>query len=301
MITPESQAAIGRWLSAQTGRRFGERAAESVHGGSINQCVRWPGADRDAFLKIAPASNLATYQAEAAGIECLRDAGALRVPHVYAVGVADGLAVLALEWFDFSPLVADRPEVQARLGAGLAMQHRVLSPKFGWVRPNVIGASPQPNDEDNDWVRFLQRRRLGHQLDLAAGKGLNPRIVERGRLLVERCGAFFSSYRPVPSLLHGDLWGGNWSAIGATGEPVLFDPAVYFGDREADIAMTKLFGGFGPAFYTAYQAEWPLDQAAGTRRTLYNLYHMLNHYTLFGGSYARQANLMIEKLLAEFG
>jgi fructosamine-3-kinase len=300
-MTPGQQADIGRWLAAHTGRRCGDRAAESVHGGSINQCVRWPGEGRDAFLKIAPAANLATYEAEAAGLECLRDAEALRVPRVLAVGVAGEHAVLALQWFDFSPLVADRPDVQARLGIGLAMQHRVQAPTFGWVQDNVLGATSQPNDEDTDWVRFLQRRRLGHQLDLAATSGLDARTVERGRLLVERCGAFFSSYRPVPSLLHGDLWGGNWSAIGATGEPVLFDPAVYFGDREADIAMTRLFGGFGPAFYTAYQAEWPLDPAAGTRRTLYNLYHMLNHFNLFGGSYARQAHRLIEKLLAEFG
>jgi fructosamine-3-kinase len=110
----------------------------------------------------------------------------------------------------------------------------------------------------------------------------------------------FSSYRPVPSLLHGDLWGGNWGADRAQ-RPILFDPAVYYGDRETDLAMTRLFGGFGPAFYTAYQAAWPLDQAAGTRRTLYNLYHVLNHAHLFGGGYAVQALAMMRKLLAEIG
>ena len=104
-----------------------------------------------------------------------------------------------------------------------------------------------------------------------------------------------------PSLLHGDLWGGNWGVLSGSREPAIFDPAVYYGDRETDIAMTRLFGGFGPRFYAAYQATWPLDQAAGTRCTLYNLYHVLNHFNLFGGGYGRQAEGMIDRLLAELG
>ena len=119
-------------------------------------------------------------------------------------------------------------------------------------------------------------------------------------MLCELVDVFFSSYRPLPSLLHGDLWGGNWGTDDAQ-MPVIFDPAVYYGDRETDIAMTKLFGGFGPAFYTAYQSTWPLDQAAGTRATLYNAYHVLNHFNLFGGGYQSQALSMIERLLAELG
>jgi fructosamine-3-kinase len=100
--------------------------------------------------------------------------------------------------------------------------------------------------------------------------------------------------------LHGDLWGGNWN-VDAAGRPVIFDPAVYYGDRETDIAMTRLFGGFGNRFYTAYHSTWPLDQAAGTRGTLYNLYHVLNHLNLFGGGYLAQAEDMIARLLAELG
>jgi fructosamine-3-kinase len=181
------------------------------------------------------------------------------------------------------------------------MQHRVTAPRFGWHRDNTIGATPQQNAWHDDWVRFFREQRLGFQLDLAAANGLDARVVERGRDLGERCGAFFSSYRPVPSLLHGDLWGGNWGVVAGVREPAIFDPAVYYGDREADLAMTRLFGGFGPRFYAAYQSAWPLDQAAGTRRTLYNLYHVLNHFSLFGGGYGRQAAAMIDKLLAEFG
>ena len=100
--------------------------------------------------------------------------------------------------------------------------------------------------------------------------------------------------------MHGDLWGGNFAATGQD-EPVIFDPAVYYGDREADIAMTELFGGFGPRFYAAYKEAWPLDPGYETRKLLYNLYHILNHFNLFGGGYAAQAEHMIDRLLAETG
>ena len=128
------------------------------------------------------------------------------------------------------------------------MQHRATAPRFGWHRDNTIGATPQQNAWDDDWVQFFRERRLGVQLDLAARNGLGPHGVDRGRDLAERCGAFFSSYRPVPSLLHGDLWGGNGAGQHGLGQPVIFDPAVYYGDREADMAMTELFGGFVRGF-----------------------------------------------------
>ncbi len=108
----------------------------------------------------------------------------------------------------------------------------------------------------------------------------------------------FVGYQPQPSLLHGDLWGGN-AAVDTQGNPVIFDPACYFGDREADLAMTELFGGFGRDFYAAYQDFLPLDQGYATRKTLYNLYHILNHLHLFGGGYLSQSERMLERLLAE--
>jgi fructosamine-3-kinase len=209
-------------------------------------------------------------------------------------------ALLALEWLDLRQ-PSDGDAAHARLGSLLAMQHRVTAPAFGWSRDNTIGTTLQRNTWSEDWVRFFVQHRLGLQLDLAEQDGVSSRLIERGRKLCERCGAFFSTHRPVPSLLHGDLWAGNWAVETHSREPLLFDPAAYYGDREADIAMTRLFGGFGPRFYAAYQSEWPLDQASGTRRALYNLYHVLNHHHLFGGAYAAQAEAMIDALLAEFG
>jgi len=149
-------------------------------------------------------------------------------------------------------------------------------------------------------VSFFRDRRLRYQLDLAERCGHLGRLQERGRELLERIGAFFSAYEPVASLLHGDLWGGNWG-VDERGTPVIFDPAVYYGDREADLAMTRLFGGFGADFYAAYAAAWPLDPGAPLRVELYNLYHLLNHANLFGGGYPRQAERTVDRLLAELG
>src|SRR5262249_15620996 len=141
-----------------------------------------------------------------------------------------------------------------------------------------------------------RERRLGHQLKLAAAKG-GGRLIERGHRLMEKLPAFFAGYRPAPSLLHGDLWSGN-AAMTRGGEPVIYDPAVYFGDRETDLAMTELFGGFTASFYDAYRSDYAPDAGYSTRRTLYNLYHVLNHWNLFGGGYGAQAERMVAELLA---
>ena len=287
-------------LEAATGLRFRAASAPASvgAGGGFAECQRWESDAGPVFVKLAPIARELALEAEADALRELATAQAVRVPRVLGFGTSGAQAFLALEWIEFGPV---RPGTEAAFGEQLARLHRVTAARFGWHRDNTIGATPQPNAWDDDWVRFFRERRLGFQLDLAAANGLEPRVVERGRDLGERCGAFFSSHRPVPSLLHGDLWGGNWGVVSGVREPAIFDPAVYYGDRETDIAMTRLFGGFGPRFYAAYQAAWPLDQAAGTRRTLYNLYHVLNHFNLFGGGYGRQAAGMIDRLLAEFG
>jgi fructosamine-3-kinase len=271
--------------------------ASRVHGGCINESYRWDSADGPLFVKVAAARDLAMLEAEAAGLGELAQANAVRVPAVRAVGATAKHAFLALEWLE---LASATPASESRLGELLAWQHRVTAPRFGWHRDNTIGSTPQTNGQLDDWVTFFREHRLRFQFDLARRNGHDGALQRRGEELLDLMGAFFASHRPVPSLLHGDLWGGNWSADTA-GDPVLFDPAVYYGDREADLAMTRLFGGFGNAFYTAYHATWPLDQAAGTRRALYNLYHVLNHLNLFGGGYREQARSMIDRLLAELG
>ena len=175
--------------------------------------------------------------------------------------------------------------------------HRTTRAEFGWVRDNTIGATPQPNTPDPDWVRFWARQRLGFQLALAARNGHGGALQRLGETLLGRLPDLLD-HAPAPSLLHGDLWGGNLGYM-RDGEPVIYDPAVYYGDREADLAMTELFGGFGGDFYAAYREAWPLDPGYASRRDLYNLYHVLNHLNLFGGGYLGQALNLLGRLLAQ--
>jgi protein-ribulosamine 3-kinase len=292
-----ASAGLASALEQCTGRRVEPGPAERVGGGSISECVRWNSDGGALFVKLGPAAGFEMFSAEANGLHDLASASALRVPRVLGVGTAPGQAFLALEWIEFGRASS---RIESALGVGLARLHRVTAPHFGWHRDNTIGATPQHNDWSDDWPRFFARQRLGFQLELAARQGHGGRLTDRGHLLCERLAAFFAGHRPSPSLLHGDLWGGNWAAD-ASGEPVIYDPAVYYGDREADLAMTRLFGGFGRGFYEAYESEWPLEPGASQRVALYNLYHVLNHLNLFGGGYGAQAEAMIERLLAEAG
>jgi len=284
-------------LATALGREVAPAPETTVHGGSINDCFRWQTGQGPVFVKRAPLARSELFDAEADGLARLRQAGSLWVPETLALGSTDDEAFLVLEWLD---LVAPDAASEEKFGEALAWQHRNRAQAYGLERDNFVGATAQPNDVSDDWVGFWRERRLLYQLDLAARNGHVGRLQDRGRRLAEVIDVFFASYRPAASLLHGDLWGGNRGAL-ADGTPVVFDPAVYCGDREADIAMTTLFGGFGPRFYSAYAATWPLDQAAGTRRALYNLYHVLNHLNLFGGSYREKAEGLIDRLLAAAG
>jgi fructosamine-3-kinase len=247
------------------------------------------------FVKTADAAALPRLVAEVAGLAALRATGSVRVPDVLACGLCDGRARLELEYLDLRGL--DRA-CGAALGQQLAALHGHVGERFGFDGDNFIGGLPQENAWRDNWALFFAERRLRPQLRWAIGNGMERQLADRGLALAERLGAFFLDYRPRPSLLHGDLWSGNASAL-ADGTPVIFDPAVYYGDREADIAMSELFGGFPESFYAGYRAAWPLDAGYETRKTLYNLYHVLNHFNLFGAAYLGQARRMIEKLLAE--
>ncbi len=293
---------IARELSKSIGSQVIEGSAIPVGGGSIHQALRYRTQQGFVFLKVGALAATPMFESEAAGLRELARADAIRVPQVLALGAAGDQAFLCLEWLE---LVAPTPALAAALGERLAALHGIRSSQHGWTQDNFIGRTPQRNDQHENWPRFFREQRLLPQLELAARNRAHREMLDRGHVLADALEAFFASYQPAPSLLHGDLWGGNWGATaltrGSGTEPVLFDPAVYFGDRETDIAMTRLFGGFPASFYDAYQSAWPLDAGALTRTTLYNLYHVLNHYNLFGGGYLAQAMAMIDRLLAELG
>jgi protein-ribulosamine 3-kinase len=290
--------AVASAIADATSARFDLISANPVGGGCIHTALeitgRAAGEDRY-FAKVNDAGHGPLFAAEADGLAAMRDAGAVHVPRVITQGADDGTSWLVLEWLELEPLV---PASAASLGAALAAQHRIEQRAFGWPRDNFIGATPQRNAQSDDWLAFWRHHRLHAQLRLAASHRLPSRMIDRGERLAADCEAFFRGYAPARSLLHGDLWGGNASSL-RDGTPVVFDPAVYVGDREADVAMTELFGGFPRDFLSAYRNHWPLDGGYTVRRDFYNLYHVLNHANLFAGEYVRQAGDSIERLLAE--
>lgn len=286
-------AAISEAISRALHRPFHARAHRAVGGGCIHRALEIEDGSRRYFVKLNGEAAAPMFEAEADGLAAIAAAGAIRVPEVVCSGIAGGESFLVLEHLE----MGGRAD-PAAMGRALARLHRAAGPAYGWPRDNYIGATPQLNGTDGDWPRFYAGRRLRPQLEWARANGCSRRLHDEGMRLAEQVPAFFAGYRPAPSLLHGDLWGGN-AAYLADRTPVIFDPAVYWGDREADLAMTELFGGFGAGFYAAYDEAWPRDAGHETRRTLYNLYHVLNHFNLFGGGYGSQAEGMVVALLAQ--
>ncbi|HEX5339193.1 MAG TPA: fructosamine kinase family protein [Gallionella sp.] len=289
-------AAISAAIGLATRQPFQLAHHSSASGGCINRSYRIRGQDgRQFFLKLNAAQQHAAFAAEAAGLNEIAATQTIRVPQPVTHGAAGVYAYLVLEYLDL-----DERGNAAMLGAQLAALHRCRTKQFGFAQDNFIGATPQPNAWANDWPTFWREQRLGYQLRLAAENGYGGNLQMLGKNLLDALPTFFDGYTPQPSLLHGDLWSGNHGFV-AGGTPVIFDPAAYYGDRECDLAMTELFGGYPANFYAAYNAAWPLDAGYKARRDLYNLYHILNHANLFGGSYVRQAEQMMQGLLSAIG
>lgn len=303
---------IAETISQTSGAPFVGRERHALGGGCINSAYRIGDGRQNWFVKLNSAHKLEMFEAERDGLNELAAARAIRVPRPLATGIAEGQAFIVMEALELGGSGS-----QAQLGQELAQLHRCQGERFGWYRDNTIGSTLQTNRQADNWIDFWREERLGAQLRMAAARGGGATLQRKGERLLTDFPALFAGYDPVPSLLHGDLWSGNYAFCrdgdpvmsregrysGAPGgsAPVIFDPAVYYGDREADIAMTELFGGFGRDFYDAYNEAWPLDEGYPQRKTLYNLYHILNHYNMFGGGYGGQAESMIERLLAELG
>ncbi|UCH48006.1 MAG: fructosamine kinase family protein [Betaproteobacteria bacterium] len=292
---------ISAALSARTNQPFSVDYIRPVSGGCINSAVIVSDGESSYFVKLNSARYAEMFAAEADGLRELCGADALRVPMPLCCGNNDDYAWLVLEDLVLEKAGDLRPKASgdwSQLGRGLALMHRRQQDQYGWHRDNTIGSTPQCNDYSDDWIEFVRDRRIGYQLDLAARNGSDKRLQSSGHQLLDSLPRFFVGRVPAASLLHGDLWSGNVAFFG-DGQPVVFDPAVYYGDREADIAMTELFGGFAPEFYSAYEAQWPLDKGYPLRKHLYNLYHLLNHLNLFGAGYLPQCQATIDALLTQ--
>lgn len=274
---------------AAFGRGTRLESATAASGGCIHASYLVSTSAGRIFVKLNAPRLADAFAAEADGLAALRAAG-IRVPEPVAHGTAAGHAYLALELLELGGR-----EDFAALGHALAALHRSTGERFGWTRDNYIGATVQHNAQAASWSDFWREQRLAPQLALALANGQ----VEVRTPLEQLCDALpqlLAGHSPCASLLHGDLWRGNVGFV-AGGAPVVFDPAVYLGDREADLAMTELFGGFPGAFYAAYAEAWPLEPGYRTRKHLYNLYHLLNHLNLFGGGYLGQVRATLGLLL----
>ncbi|MFO1362395.1 MAG: fructosamine kinase family protein [Burkholderiales bacterium] len=292
-LPPALAAALAAAVSRATGTPFRLVRAAPVGGGCIHQALALEGPD-DAryFAKLNDPPFAPTFAAEVDGLVALAAAG-MRVPRPVAQGEAAGRAFLVLEHL---ALGAGTAAAHRELGRRLARQHAQRGPHFGWARDNFIGLTPQPNAPSASWPEFWQTRRLAPQLERARANGHDGRLQALGAQVLAAVPRLLDGHDAAPALLHGDLWCGNAAFLRA-GTPVVFDPAVYYGDAEADLALTELFGGFPESFYEGYREVRAIAAGYRRRRVLYNLYHVLNHLNLFGGGYLPQAERMMARLL----
>jgi fructosamine-3-kinase len=284
---------LGSALAGQLQLAPGKTRATPVLGGDINQAYRLELGKYRFFVKLNRAVLLPMFNAEKAGLEAIRLSRTLRVPEVFMAGIEGDYAFIVMEFIEFG----GQPDA-GRFAVALAAMHNCFNQQFGFHLDNTIGSTAQVNVFNDDWVDFWRRHRFGFQLELARQNGLDAGLIDAGHRLLDELGKFFTTYQPRSSLLHGDLWSGN-QAADTQGNPVIYDPACYFGDHEADLAMMELFGHPGERFFASYAENFPLDDGYAVRRELYNLYHVLNHANLFGGGYGLQALRMIESLLVQ--
>lgn len=290
--------AIADAIAQHTHRPINPQRVTPVSGGDINQNYVLQAEGQAYFVKINHQHHQ-LFVAEAQALEQIQATQTIRVPAVIAQGIEQQAAYLVLEAL---PLSASPQHSHYALGQQLAQLHRAPVQQFpgglyGWQRANFIGHSLQDNRPRCAWAEFWRENRLKPQLAMAYANGFAGALQPYEKDLLARSDTLLADHCPAPSLVHGDLWSGNAACL-ADSTPVIFDPASYYGDREVDLAMTELFGGFSPEFYRGYADSWPLQKGYEKRKSLYNLYHMLNHLNLFGGGYCASCITLIDRVLA---
>ncbi len=275
---------------------------DPIAGGSISHAmrVRWSGKNssrHQLFLKCNSASFVVNFQCEFTGLGLLQESHTIGVPNPIAVALADGFAWLATQWIEQAK---PAPDYFQRFGRDLAKLHRATrGDRVGLGQDNYLGASLQPNSPARDWIEFVADRRLGFQLRWAMDQGLVERpLRKRIERVIDRLPHLLEGRDPQTSLLHGDLWSGNYLSD-VSGRPVIVDPAVYYGCPEAEWGMIRLFGACPPEFAESYHDEYPLADGWQRRASVYVLYHLLNHLNLFGRSYASQCQSTVDALLRD--
>ncbi|MGF1909714.1 fructosamine kinase family protein [Vibrio kasasachensis] len=284
--------AISEQLSETLMFSFVIREKTKLTGGDISESYMISDGEQRYFVKINNRAFLPNFEIESENIRSLRETRTVFVPERVDIGHSKHNSFLILNYLSTKPL--ESGDSSYTFGRQLAELHLWGEQKeFGFDQDNYIGNTIQPNQWDRKWARFFAEQRIGWQLQLIKEKGVTlVNITDFTHLIQD----LLSNHQPRPSLLHGDLWHGNVanSAFG----PICFDPSSYWGDRECDIAMTELFGGFQPEFYQGYESIAPLNLGYSERKNIYNLYHILNHYNLFGGHYLDEAQQLIERIQA---
>lgn len=262
-------------------------SSHSVGGGCINHAVKLATSAGDYFLKWNASPPVGLFQREAEGLEEMRDFANpyLHIPKVIWSREADQLPGLLL--MEYLIPASNTAEYDEQLGRGIARLHRKSASAFGFYHPNYCGTTLQDNTWSDSWAEFYAQRRIGALVEqIRRVRGMSSGDMKTYEKLIDQIPQLLS-HSTIPSLIHGDLWSGNY--IYSMNGPALIDPACYYADREMELGMMKLFGGFSPRVWNAYQDEFPLLPDWQQRIPLYQLYHLLNHYLLFGGSYGWQS------------
>lgn len=280
---------ISEQISLQLDSDFICSDIRDLTGGHTHQAFKITDGRRRFFVKLNQHQLLCMFEAEAEGLNHLRETGLIKIPQVICLGTVSSHSFLVLEYIHFTD---GENQSWYTLGQQLAKQHREQTQEmYGWQSDNYIGSTIQPNQWHKNWSYFFAEQRVGYLLQLLAEKGIELANIDA---VIRSVKQLLGGHNPVSSMLHGDLWQGNVGFHNL--HPVLFDPALYYGDREADLAMTELFSRFPNTFYDGYQATWPLDTQYQYRKPVYQLYHLLNHALLFGGHYVSSAKALLKNM-----
>ena len=255
--------------------------------GGSQQHFHLSGNAHHLFIKLSSRKERDRLEAEYRALQILNTTPCPQSPQPLLVGSSGKRSFIAMQYID---LVHHGD--WAQLGAAIAKFHASQEQRqYGWQEDNFIGPTPQKNAWHNNWAMFFAEQRVGFMLQLLKERGVEFADIQT---VVSNVHKLLSGHQPAASPLHGDLWSGN---VGFYQQQAFwFDPAFYFGDRETDIAMAELFGGFPPAFFTGYNQQWPLTESYQWRKPVYQLYHLLNHCLLFGDSYHSATTLIIDNL-----
>jgi fructosamine-3-kinase len=293
LLSTELASYIAKAISKTTISSFSISNHLPLSGGDIHSSYKIDDrrTSKSFFIKLNHAKYNDLLKSEAESLRVISKTKAIITPSIIVQGQFENTAFLVLDYIDMR---SSGDEYQ--LGQHLTQLHRNTNKYYGFDHNNFIGTSPQSNTPTASWSEFWIEHRLKPQLEFAYKDGFKNKLKPLEYDLINATLLLLKDHQPEASLVHGDLWSGN-KGFTTGGCPLIFDPAAYYGDREVDIAMTELFGGFTAAFYDGYHQAWPLDDDYHQRKIIYNLYHQLNHLHLFGSTYLNSCLQSIAKII----